>query len=126
MGKYFPDSTPSNGKAACMAALRFELQQEAQEDILLTSSRPSRTPGWPVIVATLAVLGMLLTFHHVVREALQQSELRHKAMALHAEAIGRCNNLPGREVSNICLLQVNAEARKAALPQAQKTPSLQE
>lgn len=109
-----------------MAALRFELQQEAQEDIQLASRRPSRAPGWPVIVATLAVLGMLLAFHHVVREALQQSELRHKAMALHAEAIGRCNNLQGREVSKTCLLQVNAEARQTALPHAQKAPSLQE
>lgn len=123
MNNHFPDSTPSSGKAGSMVALRPELQQE---DILLASKSTSRLPGWPVVVATLAVLGMLLAFHHVVREALRQSEFRHRAMALHAEAVWRCNNLPGREVSNTCLLQVNAEARKADLPHAQNTSWLQE
>lgn len=117
MDKYFPDPIPSHGQAASRAALRLELQQEAS----LPASR-SRSPGWPLIAATLALLGMLLLFHYVVREALRQSESRHKEMALNAEAIWRCNSLQGREMSRTCLLQVNAEARKAALLHAQKTP----
>lgn len=120
MDKYFPHFTLLNGKAACMAALRFELQQEAQEDSLPAGG--SRSPGWPLVAAILAVLGMLLVFHYVVRESLRQSEYRHKEMALKAEAMWRCNNLQGRELSRTCLLQVNAEARKAALLHAQKTP----
>lgn len=122
MDKHFPDSTPSYGKTGSMAALRFELQQEAEEEILFASRSPSPSSGWPLIAAILALLGMLLVFHYVVREALRQSELRHKAMALHAEGVWRCRNLQGREVSGTCLLQVNAEARKAALLHAQRTP----
>lgn len=119
MDKYFPHFTLSNGKAACLTVPRLELQQEAQEDSPLAGG--SRSPGWPLVAATLALLGMLLVFHYVVRESLRQSELRHKEMALKAEAIWRCNNLQGRELSRTCLLQVNAEARKAALLHAQNT-----
>lgn len=105
-----------------MAALRFELRQEAEEEMRFASRNLSRSSGWPLIAAILILLGMLLVFHYVVREALRQSELRHKAMAVHAEGIWRCKNLQGREVSGTCLLQVNAEARKAALLHAQSTP----
>lgn len=122
MDHHFPDSTSSSARAISAAALRLELQQEAQEDIQRASRKLSRSPGLSVAVASLALVGMLLVFHYVVRGALRQSESRQKAMALHAEAIWRCNNLQGRQVSDTCLLQVNAEARKAALLHARNTP----
>lgn len=46
-------------------------------------------------------------------KAGSMAALRHKAMALHAEAIGCCNSMQGRERSGTGLLQVNTEARKA-------------
>lgn len=126
MDKHFLDSTSPDGKAVYMAALRFDLQQEAQEDSLFASASASHPPRWPLITAIVALLGMLLVFHYVVRGAMRHSEFRHKEMALNAEAIWRCNNLQGQEASRTCLLQVNAEARKAALLRSQKAPWLHE
>jgi hypothetical protein len=122
MDPHFSDSTSLNGKTGSMAALRLELQQEAEEEIQFARKAPSRSPAWHLMAAILALLGMLLVFHYVVRESLRESELRHKAMALNAEAIWRCNNLQGREASGTCLLQVNAEARKVALLHAWTKP----
>lgn len=68
-----------------------------------------QTPVWPTILGSLIILGMLLAFHQVVHEAVQQSELRHKTNALHAEATGRCKILRGRGASDGCLLQLASQ-----------------
>lgn len=76
------------------------------------------SPIWPGILAALIILGMLTVFHQVVHEAVQQSELRHKATALQAEATQRCNSLQGPHASGSCLLQLNATTHGNALLQA--------
>jgi hypothetical protein len=63
------------------------------------------SPVWLGILATIAIVGLLLAFHHVVRGAVQQGELRRKATATHAEAAWRCNIL--REPES-CGVQPNA------------------
>ena len=40
-----------------------------------------RSPVWPGILVTLIIVGLLLAFHQVVSGAVQQSELRLKAVA---------------------------------------------
>ena len=105
----------SNGKASGVAAHRHELRPPRLPAV-------GQAPVWPVILATLLILGMLLAFHQLVRGVVRQSELRHKAVALHAEATWRCNNLRGRDASGNCLLRINAEARRDAIVQARNTP----
>lgn len=67
-------------------------------------------PVWLSILGTLVILAMLITFHQVVRGAVQQGQLRQKAISLQAGAIGRCTILPGRQASDRCLLQMRAIA----------------
>ncbi|MFZ3081145.1 hypothetical protein [Rhodoferax ferrireducens] len=80
-----------------------------------------RSPVWSTILASLIILGLLLAFHQVVHEAVQQGELRHKAYALQAEATWRCKVLPARGASDSCLLQLSASADGRGLPSAQAT-----
>lgn len=122
MDKHFPSSTHRDGEANGPAPCLQELQQDAYHDPL---GHPW-LPDWPVMGAFVALMAMLLVFHHVVRVALQQSELRYQAEALHARAIWRCNTLQGRGVSDKCLSRVNAEARKVALLQPRLPPDAQE
>lgn len=82
----------------------------------------NRAQGWPLILAILALMGLLLVLHYVVRGALQHNELRQEAEALHARALWRCNNLQDHVVSGICLSRVSAEARKTALLQPRTAP----
>jgi hypothetical protein len=112
MDHHFPISNHLSDTTRSAAPFRHDLQRDAHHHLPSTYRS-----GWPLIVAILALLGLLLVFHYVVRGALQQSELRHQAEALHARAIWRCNNLQGRVVSDTCLSRVNAEARKVALLQ---------
>ncbi|WP_394757112.1 hypothetical protein [Rhodoferax sp.] len=67
-----------------------------------------QSPVWLVIIGSLMILGMLLAFHQVVHDAVQQGELRQKTNALQAEAVGRCHILRGRDARDICLLQLSA------------------
>ncbi len=120
MYPYFLNFTPSIARAVSALALPFEWLQEAEDDRLPV--RADRLRGWPLLVAILVLLGMLLAFHQVVRGGLQLSELRHRAMAVHAKAIWHCNSLQGRDVSDRCLLQAQADARRVALAQFKDTP----
>jgi hypothetical protein len=56
-------------------------------------------------IAIVGIVGLLAAFHHVVRGAVLQSELRRQAIATHAEAVWRCNAL---RVRDSCLAQLNA------------------
>ena len=106
----------SDGEAGGFAALQRELQ-------LWWHGLPAgvRLPVWPGILATLIIFGMLLAFHQVVRGAVQQSELRHQATAMHAEATLRCNTLRGQRAADSCLLQLNSAAGGDSMLQAQNT-----
>lgn len=79
-----------------------------------------RLPLWPRLLASLVILGMLLTFHQVVRGAVQQGELLRKASALQTEANWRCNSARDSRANDSCrLLQLNAAARGESVIQAQ-------
>lgn len=80
-----------------------------------------RSPVWSTILGSLIILGLLLAFHQVVHEAVQQGELRHKAYALQAEATWRCKVLPARGASDSCLLQLSASADGRGLSSAENT-----
>ena len=69
---------------------------------------------WSGLVTTLIILGMLLAFHQVVIDAVQQSELRHQAIALEAEASWRCNTLRGPSAVGSCLAQLKLAAPASA------------
>ena len=81
----------------------------------------ARSPGLPVVLAVLIILGMLLAFHQVVRGAVQQSELRHKAAAMHTEVTWRCNILRDPREAASCLLQLNAVTPGDAMLHARNT-----
>lgn len=119
MDPHFSDATASSVRIAGAAALRLELLQEAEEDRLALRDRPRI---WPLIAGILALLTLLLVFYYVVNGSMQQSGLRQKAEAQHAEALWRCNSLQGRELSGSCQLRVNAEARRVALLRFPDTP----
>lgn len=44
---------------------------------------------WPALVATVALLGLLLAFHQVVSGAVQKGELRRTLAATQADEAGR-------------------------------------
>jgi len=105
-----------NDETSGFAAFQHELQR-------LWHRLPAgaRAPGWPVILATLVILGMLLAFHQVVRGAVQQSEVRHKAAHMHAEVTWRCKILRDLSESESCLLQLNAVTTDETMLQARNT-----
>lgn len=115
MDNIFPGFKLANGAADGFTVLQRRLQWWWQQ---LPSA--VRAPIWPRILAALLILGMLLAFHQVVREAVQQSELRHKATAIQAAATWRCRTLGGLGASQSCLLQLNLATRDPML-QAQNT-----
>ena len=57
-----------------------------------------RSPVWAGILLTIAIIGLLVAFHQVVRGAVQQGELRRQATATYAEAVWRCNALRARQL----------------------------
>ena len=67
-----------------------------------------RAAVWSGILAALAVLGLLLAFYQVVRDAVDQAALRRQAVALHANAAWRCQMAPGFHASQRCLGQLEA------------------
>ena len=69
--------------------------------------------AWPAVLASVAILVLLVAFDQVVRGAVIQSELRRQAAAVHAEAAWRCKALRGRGVSQTCLAQLNRESERA-------------
>lgn len=70
-----------------------------------------RSPIWHRLLATLLILGLLLTFHQVVSGAAQQGELRRQAVIEQAQATWRCRGLSAISARDHCLLQLNALAR---------------
>ena len=81
------------------------------------------TSTWSALLATLAVLALLLVFYQVVRESVQHSELRNKLAARQAEVLWRCNASRDPQVNENCLLQHHATALGDAVLQGQLVPA---
>jgi hypothetical protein len=121
MGNTFSGFRLSNGTAGGFTALQGRLQRWWQR-----LPAEARSPLWPALLAALLVLGMLLAFHQVVLGVVQQSELRHKASAMQAEATWRCRALPGLDASSNCLLQLNSTVHWESAVQVQSTQALRQ
>ena len=53
-----------------------------------------RSPAWPLALAVLTVIFLLLAFHQVVRDAVRQGEMLRSAAAIQSEAAWRCSASP--------------------------------
>jgi hypothetical protein len=74
-----------------------------------------RSPRWPLILAALAAMVLVLGIRQVVRQAVREGELRRQAVAAHAQALWRCNVQRGKDKREACKLQV--PPRDEAKPQ---------
>jgi hypothetical protein len=64
---------------------------------------PSQFRGrGPGLVAIIALLGLLLAFHHVVRGSVERGDLWRKSVAEHADATWRCQLLADPELRQAC------------------------
>lgn len=75
---------------------------------------PPRSLRWPGLLAALVTLGLLLVFGQVVRQAVEQGELRRRANALLLEATWRCRTIRDGGVREACLQQISAVPRDNA------------
>jgi hypothetical protein len=73
---------------------------------------------WPGIVASLAILGLLLIFHQVVRGAVRQGELRQAAAMAHADAVRRCQARSDSRERDGCLARLSTVPPDEAVVQA--------
>ena len=67
-----------------------------------------RSPLWLVLLAALCGLGLLLAFQQVVRQGVEQSQLRQQQASAHADSIWRCNALRGANERESCRAQLDA------------------
>ncbi len=75
----------------------------------------ARPAVWPAILAVLAAVALLLSFHGVVQGAVETGELRRQAAATQAMQAWRCNTLGDARASDAsCLAQRNASAQGGA------------
>lgn len=58
---------------------------------------------WSGLLAAVALLALLLAFQQVVLGGVRQSELRHQAAAVLADATWRCEALRGADLARQCL-----------------------
>lgn len=98
---------------------------------ITTAEFPARQQGlqwvWDAVrshwvlgaLAIIVIFGMLLAFHDVVSGAVQQSELRNRAIAAHVTATLRCNSLRDPGARDSCLLQLETSASAEGLLAAQ-------
>lgn len=104
--------------------LRWHLDATDSSAVLRALRRPWRQHGlftlrsrlWPTILAALLMFGLLLSFHHVVGEFVQQGEARRVAAAAKHESIWRCNAQRSRSQRASCLAQVEAAPDAGAAP----------
>ena len=72
----------------------------------------ARPAVWQTILAMLATVGLLLSFHGVVQGAVETGELRRQAAATHAMQTWRCNTQGESRASDAsCLAQRGASAQ---------------
>jgi hypothetical protein len=82
----------------------------------------SPSKPWPVVVAALTLIALLVAFHQVVRGAVRQGETRRQATATLADAVWRCKTLPSPRVRVDCLLQLDSARLPIPLVPAQVPP----
>jgi len=70
----------------------------------------------PAALATLAIVGLLVIFHQVVRAAVAQGEVRRKAAAAQFEVAWHCNAQPGLHVRGTCPSLLDPMGRDEPLP----------
>ena len=75
--------------------------------LLSAQASALRTSVWPVALAALLVVGLLVTFHQVVQGAVDQAMLRRQAAAQHAEADWQCRTAPA-QVRSVVLTQAGS------------------
>lgn len=83
-----------------------------------------RSPWASGLLATVVIFGLLLAFHDVVSGAVQQSELRNKAIAAHVTATLRCNSLRDPRTRDSCLLQLETASSAEGLLAGRNPPSV--
>ena len=76
--------------------------------LLSAQASAPRTAVWPVALAALLIVGLLVAFHQVVQGAVNQAMLRRQVAAQHVEADWQCRTAP-------------AQVRHGVLPQAGST-----
>lgn len=65
-----------------------------------------RSPLALQVLAVVAVIGLVLTFHAVVTQAVRQSGLRQQALAAQSQAVWRCKLLPRTSARRLCLQEL--------------------
>jgi hypothetical protein len=84
---------------------------------------PLRPPVWPVVVAALLALGLLLAFHQVVAQVVVQADQQRAAtLALH-EIVWNCKLLQEPRERDGCLAQVSAAHQLRSRP-GQRVPEV--
>lgn len=81
-----------------------------------TLRRSLHAPAWPVILAAMAALGLLMSFLLVVRESVAQGVTRRATSAAHDAASSRCRVLAGAQSRATCREQL------VSAPAARPTP----
>ena len=74
----------------------------------LFSLNPAFAKASLALLGLAAVVALLLAFLQVVRGGMQQSELRQRTAAAHADAVWRCNGLRIGNQRASCLAQLKA------------------
>ena len=73
---------------------------------------------WSTVIASVAVLGLLLAFHQVVSGAVLNGKARQQVAAAQADAAWRCNAQRGHRAQDGCGLQLAGGAAQADAPRA--------
>ncbi|HSV70038.1 MAG TPA: hypothetical protein VLI72_07995 [Methylibium sp.] len=79
----------------------------------MQTSTPGRAvfaPVWAALLAALLLIGLLLAYDAVLRQAIRQGEQRRVAAAAQLDGQWRCRTLRGRSAVDGCLRQLAAAA----------------
>jgi Na+-transporting methylmalonyl-CoA/oxaloacetate decarboxylase gamma subunit len=74
---------------------------------VLAGSLRSLLKRWPLLVAGLAMVALLLSLAAVVRQAVQQAQARHASTAARADANFRCNTMASSAQRTDCRSRAN-------------------
>lgn len=69
---------------------------------------------WPLLLALLALLGLLLAFQRVVHEGVRQGDLRRIAVTTHANDLWRCNVISNQARRESCHALLNTTTTNTA------------
>jgi hypothetical protein len=83
---------------------------------------PLQSRSWPLALACLTILALLLGFHQVVVSAVKQGELLRMTTATQSEALWRCRALHNAATRASCLQQLD-EAHAGAVATNRPPPN---